>query len=121
MTNQSFDAVIKYSDAAIRGAFLLNGGACLALLTFIGNLKTTPGTQAFDYNLSSSLLFFAYGSLAAVLTSAISYISQSCDNEGHLKTFLLFRLLAVAVYIISLLLFLLGINVVHINLSSSGI
>lgn len=121
MSHPSFDATIKYSEAAIRGLFLLNGGACLALLTFIGSLANKEQIIGADLDFSRALILFAIGALLAVLVSAASYISQGHDSKNNAIAFNLWRGFSIFIYLVSVLLFLLGVYIVERNFSLMGI
>ena len=71
---EMFRSVITAGQNAIKSSFLLNGGAAIATLAFIGHLV--------EFNLervavfSACLLPFTYGVLAVAVTSGLTYISQ---------------------------------------------
>lgn len=79
---EMFRSVIAAGQGAVRTSLILNGGAAVALLAFIGHLATcgdsiscstlTPKIE----ELASSLLFFAFGSLAATVLAGCTYLSQ---------------------------------------------
>ncbi len=69
-----FRSVITAGQSAINSSFLLNGGATVALLAFIGHLaQFKPGKVA---EFGACLLPFAFGVLAIVVTSGLTYLSQ---------------------------------------------
>lgn len=73
----SFNAVISYGLAVIRGSFLLNGGGSVALLAFMGqSLKA----QCID--LSDPLRLFILGAVLSALTASSSYLSQTFFSEA---------------------------------------
>ena len=124
MNNQSFEATIKYGEAAIRGIFLLNGGACIALMAFISNVlnnKFASKEDCVNLSFSNALLFFSLGCLTAVLSFAFSYLSQGYDNKNKDTYFKLWRTVAIIIYSVSVILFLIGVNVVRQNFSNLGI
>ena len=71
---EMFRSVITAGQNAIKSSFLLNGGAAIATLAFVGNLV--------QYNLEKVALFgecllpFTYGVLAVAVTSGFTYLSQ---------------------------------------------
>ncbi len=121
MANQSFDAIIQYAHAAIRGAFLLNGGSCVALLAFLGTSEVVEICQCGDCTFSSALQWFALGAMLAIITSAISYLSQSAENSSKFRLFNYLRAFACLVYSISLIFFFLGLSVAKLSLVDIGV
>lgn len=71
---EMFRSVITAGRGAIKSSFLLNGGAAVAVLAFIGHLAqfNAPKVPVF----ASCLLPFAYGVLAIAITSGFTYLSQ---------------------------------------------
>lgn len=107
-------AVIAFGQGAIRTLILINGGAAIAVLAFIGNYKNED-LGLFGY-LSSSLLSFCLGVAAAALVAGFSYVTQFlCDGSSGKVSRLgvFFHILAVVFAVISLGLFILGIMVAY--------
>lgn len=71
---EMFRSVISSGQAAIRSSFLLNGGASVALLAFIGHLAQFRVALVPDF--AVSLLWFSLGVLATAVTSGATYLSQ---------------------------------------------
>ena len=73
-TLASFNSVIETGSKAIQAAFIINGGASLALLTFIGNMisKNVQGVGS----LSFSMYLFTLGVLCVALATGARYVSQ---------------------------------------------
>src|SRR5665213_1140102 len=73
------EAAIKSAELALRLAMLINGGAAIAMLAFVGGLiskdKIVAGQLA---NVASSLAWFAFGVLIAVAGVALSYFTNFC-------------------------------------------
>lgn len=71
---EMFRSVITAGQAAIRTTFLLNGGASVAMLAFIGHLAQfdRPRVPAF----AGCLATFANGVLAIAVASGLTYLSQ---------------------------------------------
>lgn len=70
----STEATIRNGQAAIRGAFLINGGGAVAALTLIGNLASRSGRLTLDPTLVVSA--FVIGIALAVAAACCSYMSQ---------------------------------------------
>lgn len=65
----------KFADLAIRSLLILNGGAALALLAFLGN--TLGKSQVVDLaKLGPALQAFGLGAALSVITPASAYIAQ---------------------------------------------
>jgi hypothetical protein len=118
------EAAINAASLTLRMALLINGGAAVALLTFVGSL---PAEQ--KRAVAATLDWFAWGVAAAVAGLACAYFTNhSLAVQERSKTFtdvppyvidgantkrwryviLLFRVLAIIVGISSVVLFLVG-------------
>lgn len=71
---EMFRSVILSGQSAIRSAFLLNGGAAIAMLAFIGHLVREEPSYVAGF--SACLLLFSFGVLAIALTAGLTYLSQ---------------------------------------------
>lgn len=79
-------SVITYGQAALKSALLINGGAVVALLAFIGNIWEKDTPQAAVDSLTSSIVYFAFGVLLAAFGTGTTYLTQYCYSEEYLKT-----------------------------------
>lgn len=71
---EMFRSVITAGQNALRTALLMNGGATVALLAFLGKLTTeNPGELAV---FSATLMIFTIGVFLAGLSSGFTYLSQ---------------------------------------------
>jgi hypothetical protein len=71
---ETFRSVIIAGQGAIKSSFLLNGGAAVALLAFIGHLAQFKASKVAEFG--QCLLPFAYGVLTIAVTSGFTYLSQ---------------------------------------------
>ncbi len=71
---EMFRSVNTSGQAAIKSSFLLNGGAAVAMLAFIGHLAQFKAEKVPAF--SACLLPFAYGVLVIAVTSGLTYLSQ---------------------------------------------
>lgn len=78
---EMFRSVITSGQGAIKSSFLLNGGASVALLAFIGHLAQFRVALVADF--AVPLLCFALGVLAIVVTSGATYLSQWLYANEH--------------------------------------
>lgn len=71
---EMFRSVITVGQGAIKTSFLLNGGAAVAMLAFIGHLAQFSPAKVPEF--AATLLPFAHGVLAVAITSGSTYLSQ---------------------------------------------
>lgn len=67
------ESVNLYAQAGLRSLMLINGGAIVALLTFIGNAKTELNPAA----IRLSFMFFGLGIILGMIAHVIGYFSQN--------------------------------------------
>ena len=82
---EMFKSVTEAGQAALKSAIIINGGAALALLAFVGNLMALQTEDAPTFELTgigSALLVFLLGVGAAGLSSGISYLVQASYASG---------------------------------------
>lgn len=83
---EMFRSVISSGQNALKSAFILNGGASVALLAFIGHLAQFQPSKVAAF--SHCLLPFTLGVLAISITSGFTYLSQwlyGSHNESARK------------------------------------
>ncbi|MEA3427870.1 MAG: hypothetical protein U9Q84_01340 [Thermodesulfobacteriota bacterium] len=98
-------SVISYSQAALKSAILINGGAAVALLAFIGNIwAKTTAKEAVEF-LTFSIASFSFGVLAAAFGAGTTYLTQYCYMVSWNKTAIALHILTVIVVLISFVLF----------------
>lgn len=103
----SFESVIRYGEAALKSAILINGGASIAILTFITQIwSKTP-------NIISSLLFslimFVLGTLSSSLASGMAYLTQLHHLNENNPGFKKMRKITIALVVLSYVLFTVGV------------
>lgn len=101
-------SVITYGQEALKAAILINGGAAVAVLAFIGNIWTKGIAAAAVGSITESLVLFAFGVLAATVGTAGSYFCQYFYTEDAQRRALCFHVLTVVVVVVSYILFGLG-------------
>lgn len=93
----SFNASVEYGKIYVRFAFLLNGGAMIALLAFIGALfgRADIASVAISFSAKMPWAFGIYsaGLLAAALSAACGYMNFQYVYGTHLDEGHLLRLL----------------------------
>jgi ABC-type Fe3+ transport system permease subunit len=88
---EMFKSVIASGQIALRFLLLINGGASLAMLTFIGTLTKNRPVMVTEY--AFSLLFFVIGVLLATICAGLTYINQVIyhakgDKKGNCFRFI---------------------------------
>ena len=71
---EMFRSIITFGQGAIKSIFLLNGGASVAFLAFLGHFMSS-GKESVD-NFFFCLFIFASGALVAAMISGFTYLSQ---------------------------------------------
>jgi hypothetical protein len=74
-----FEAVITFSQLTLKSAFLLNGGASIAILTFLGHDQW----KYLRVPLANALLLFVTGVFMSALSTASTYFTQSAYAEHN--------------------------------------
>ena len=71
------EAAVKGGDAALRAALLINGGAAVSVLAFIGGLAAQDRIKLDQLKgVADSLGLFAFGVLAAVMGMGLAYLTN---------------------------------------------
>lgn len=97
-----FRAANASGQSAMRAAFLINGGASIALAAFIGTLSASDSAVISPTALASPLAIFATGSFVAAISFGATYITQMSQGftdekekwRNNLASF--FNMLAIA-------------------------
>jgi hypothetical protein len=71
---EGFKSVILAGQNALRSALLVNGGAAVALLAYIGKLSVEASAHVSDFALP--LLLFVLGALVVVINSGFTYLGH---------------------------------------------
>lgn len=103
-------AVISFGQGAIRSLVLINGGAAVAVMTFVGNLKSRQENGA--EILAQSMLLFSFGVVAAAIVAGFAYVTQYLydSSAGRLsKLGVTFHFTAMFFAVVSLVLFVGGL------------
>jgi hypothetical protein len=81
-SKQNNDAAFKSSEVALRTVLLINGGAAVAILAFIGNIIKDNASVSQLSEISASLLWFAAGVVVAPLGMACAYFTNLFDANA---------------------------------------
>ena len=112
------EATFKSVDALLKTVILINGGAAVAVLAFIGSLASQGRIQMGQLsNVANSLLIFAFGVFATIIAMAFSY-GTLYSTAMHTQSFKahspwvtakrIFEVLLLVMTAVSILLFLYG-------------
>lgn len=74
--HEMLQATMEFGRLGVRAVFLLNGGAIIGILTFIGHIYSSPNVSPFLHSAKLSLPYYILGVVCAALTLGVSYISQ---------------------------------------------
>lgn len=77
-----FKSVITAGQAALKSAILINGGAAVALLAFIGGVFNISQNSGVMTKLSHAMFCFVVGVLSGAVASGITYIAQFMYARG---------------------------------------
>ncbi len=76
-------SAIEAANLALKSAILINGGAAISVLTFIGSLAAQGRVATNQINdVASSLLWFASGVATALTATAAAYIINLLNADG---------------------------------------
>jgi hypothetical protein len=80
----SWKATLDFGTLAIKSLIIANGGAVLALLTFLGSLLANKGPTMPEAAalIGTSMRAFVVGVGAAVATAGVAYLSQAFFTKG---------------------------------------
>ena len=121
------DVRASYGRASIQSALLLNGGASIALLAFLGNLAIAQQNKGLTGSFSilkESFVCFGVGVMLAASSNVVAFLIQIFsianpkDTEGGTGRRLRFVGIEIGMVVASLLLFAVGITVAANALSN---
>lgn len=91
-----FKGAMRFAEIALKGAVLINGGAAVAFLAFIGTLWTGSNENPESLlKLTGPLMLFVWGVFLGAISSGIAYLTQICYAEGSQKLGNVLRVFAV--------------------------
>lgn len=80
------NSIITLGQGAIKSAVLINGGAAVAMLAFIGNVWGKEGlTHDVVILLANSVIHYAYGVLFAAGAAGTTYVTLQVQLFGYEK------------------------------------
>jgi len=103
-----FRSVIVYGQEAIKSAILINGGAAVALLAFIGNIWTKSTGQPAVNSLTKAIFLFTIGVLSAAIGAGTSHLTQYFYKENKEKKAKMLHVLTIVIVVAAYTLFFFG-------------
>lgn len=77
---ESFKQVIALGQSTLKSIMLINGGAAVALLAFLGNLLNKPSSDVGFLPFAGSMRIFVIGVFLSAVAYALTYFSQLFYN-----------------------------------------
>jgi hypothetical protein len=110
-------ASVSSGAEAVKTALLINGGAAIAVLAFIGGIASQGRISTSDINdVAGGLSWFGYGVLSAAVTMGLAYLTNrailsTVGISSKIRSAVsgLIQLLTVAAFITSIVLFAFGL------------
>lgn len=79
LSDRNDDATVASGTLALRSLMLINGGAAVALLAFVGTLATNDAKNSFDLLvITGPLMWFVWGVALSVLAIGLVYCTNYC-------------------------------------------
>ena len=107
---EMFRSVIATGQTALKTSLLINGGATVALLAFLGHVLSNPRAGNLVPVLSFSLYLFGLGVLLGAVATGFTYLAQSALNHAYCRTGAFFRILVIVLVLATYILFWLGLG-----------
>jgi|SRR6266566_2284100 len=82
---EMFRTVIASGQNALKSSFLINGGAAVALLAFIGHLVATPPATHLVPDFAWPLAFFVIGVGVTAIATGFTYLTQALFHRQWLR------------------------------------
>lgn len=102
-------AFVAYSILALKSIILINGGAAVALLAFMGNIWVKNTAPAVTSLLTKSIACFACGVLTGAFSAATTYLTQWLYSTSWNRFGKVVHIFTYIIIILSFVLFGMGI------------
>ena len=81
------EAAVKYAESTVKAIMLINGGASVSVLAFIGGLAAQGKVQLRGLSLlTNSLMWFASGVLSVAIGAFLAYFAAYCGAAHEHNT-----------------------------------
>jgi len=115
---EMFRSVMGFAQSALKTIILVNGGAAVAVLAFIGNIWAKPLEVNIAEALVKSEAWFASGVLLGAVATGFSYLAQYFyERKTFNKSAIAFHIATVVLVIGAYVLFGLGVYSIYAGLS----
>jgi len=106
---EGFRSTVAFAQAALKSSILINGGAAVAILAFIGHIWNKGLSSPIQNQISGSLILFFLGVLVSAMATATSYLTQVFYSElqDHARA-LKWRMISIVLILFSYIFFLTG-------------
>ena len=104
-----FESVISSGKTALTSCILINGGAAVSMLTFIGNFSTKLPKISIPSPLIYAMIFFSVGVLSGGLGTAFTYLTQYCYERVWNSAGVTFHIITLILGFGAYILFLCGV------------
>lgn len=109
-----FKATISTAQTALKTALLVNGGAAIAMLAFMGNIFSKVDRSAVIqmgllHRLTPALICFTVGVALGASATATTYLAQSSFHYRQDKVGLIYRRISIGLVVLAHCAFILGI------------
>jgi hypothetical protein len=110
---ESYRQVLAVAQSTIKSAVLINGGAAVTLLAFIGHLSTSEFSKFTILPFADALRLFVLGVLSASIATGCMYFTllfYESEKTWHPRVGTAFHLVTIGLVAFALILFALGAN-----------
>ena len=106
---EMFRSVYETAKTALTTSILVNGGASVALLSFMGNAQHKGGGLPVSCWIISSLIAFSTGVIAGAVATGTTYTTQYCYANKFMRSAISFHILSIGLVVGSYVAFIWGI------------
>ena len=78
-------STMDLAKGALKVSLVINGGAALAILAFIGNIWSKDGGESFSIALAYVISYFCIGLLVAAFAVAVAYFRQYSYSTDYIR------------------------------------
>lgn len=110
---EMFKSVMQTGQTALRTSFLINAGAAIALLAFIGNIWNKAQSSNVIKALANSLCIFSIGVLFVAIATGTTYLTQNAYAFNWKKTGITINIFTILFVISSYITFLFGLIYIY--------
>ncbi len=108
-----FKSVIDSGKEALNAILLVNGGAVVVLMGFLGSMLSKGGSEALGLKLTIPLLSFGFGVLFSAISSGVRYCTQFSYARQWAKSGHCFNIISVLFAIFAYIAFGYGVYVTY--------